>query len=104
MQSVQGGLFPYTVSHGSPYTVCHGLPYTVSPGHHGQKHFIGTKTAIAKNLQLALVAGVMANGPSEPPRAKHWPADTAEQTMEYWLATGTKHNANHRPLARAWEL
>jgi hypothetical protein len=59
--------FPYTVSHGSPYTVSHGFSYTGSPGHHGQEHSIGTKAAISENLQLALVAGVMANGPPEPP-------------------------------------
>ena len=69
-----------------------------APGHHGQEHFIGTKAAIAENLQLALVAGVMANGPSEPPRAEHWPADTAEQTAEDCLASGTKNDGNHRPL------
>jgi len=59
---------------------------------------------LPENLQLALVAHVMANGPPEPPVAKHWPADTAKQTMEYWLASGMKHHANHRPLARAWKL
>jgi len=37
-----------------------------APGHHGQEHFIGTKAAIAENLQLALVAGIIANGPPEP--------------------------------------
>jgi len=56
---------------------------------------------LPENLQLALVAGIMANGPPEPPVAKYWPADTAEQTMEYWLASGMKHNAHHWPLARA---
>jgi len=75
-----------------------------APGHHGQEHFIGTKAAIAERSQLALVAGVMANGPPEPPVAKHWPADTAEQTEEHRRATGTKHHAHHRPLARAWTL
>ena len=66
-----------------------------APGHHGQEHFIGTKAAIAENLQLALVAGVMANGPPEPPGAEHWPADTAEQTTEHRRATGMEHNAHH---------
>jgi len=94
-------------------TVPHGFPRlairfptvspTVSPDHHGQKHFIGTKTSIAENRELALVAGIMANGPPKPPGAQHQPANTAEQTMEYWLATGTKRNAHHanRPPGRA---
>jgi hypothetical protein len=53
---------------------------------------------LPENLQLALVAGVMANGPPEPPGAEHWPADTAEQTPKYWLASSMKYNADHRPL------
>ena len=67
-------------------------------GHHRQEHFIGTKAAIAENLQLALVAGIMANGPPEPPEAKHWPADTAEQTMEHRLASRMEYHAHHWPL------
>jgi len=43
----------------------------LAPGHHRQEYFIGTKAAIAKNLQLALVAGVMANGPPEPPQGQN---------------------------------
>ena len=70
----------------------------IGPGHHGQEHYIRTKATITEGLQLALVAGIMANGPPEPPGAEHWPADTAEQTPEYWLASGMEYNANHRPL------
>jgi hypothetical protein len=66
----------------------------LAPGHHRQEYFVGAKATIAENLQLALVADVMANGPPEPPGAEHWPADTAEQTMEYWLASGTEHHAH----------
>ena len=68
------------------------------PSHHGQEQRIRTKATITEGLQLALVAEVMANGRPEPPVAKHWPADTAEQTTEYWLATSPKHHTNHRPL------
>jgi len=49
---------------------------------------------LPENLQLALVAGIMANGPPEPSGAEHRPADTAEQTMEYWLASGMEHHAH----------
>jgi len=70
------------------------MPPLSAPGHHGQEHYIRTKTTITEGLQLALVAGVMANGPPEPPGAEHWPADTAEQTMEYWLASGMDHHAH----------
>ena len=72
--------------------------HLVAPNHHRQEYFIGIKTAIAENLQLALVAGVMANGPPEPPGAEHQPANTAEQTPEYRLASGMKYNAHHWPL------
>jgi len=94
MQSVQGGLFPYTLSHslsyGFPRFTVYGFPrFTV---------FIGTKAPIAENRQLALVAGIMANGPPEPPRAEHWPADTAKQAAEHRRATSPKHNAHHWPL------
>jgi len=53
---------------------------------------------LPENHQLALMAGIMANGPPEPPGAEHWPANTAEQTPEYRLASGMKYNANHWPL------
>jgi len=65
------------------------------PSHHGQEQRIRTKATITEGLQLALVAEVMANGRPEPPVAKHWPADTAEQTMEYRLASGMEHPAHH---------
>ena len=77
------------------------MPPLAAPGHHGQEHYIRTKATIPKGLQLALVANIVANGPPEPPGAKHWPANTTEQTPEHRRAAGAKHNANHRPLARA---
>jgi len=50
--------------------------------------------------QLILVSNVMANGPTKPPTAKHWPADPTKQTMEHRLAIGPKHNTDHRPLVQ----
>ena len=44
-------------------------------GHHGQEDFIGTKAAIAENLQLALADGIMANGPPERRLTKPNPAN-----------------------------
>jgi len=70
----------------------------LAPSHHGQEHSIGTKAAIAERSQLALVAGIVQLRPPEPPAAEHWPADTAEQTAEDCLASGTKNDGNHRPL------
>jgi len=72
--------------------------------HHNPENLVGIPTRLPENRELALVVGIMGNGPPEPPGAEHQPANTAEQTMEYWLASGMKHHANHRPLARAWKL
>ena len=66
--------------------------------HHGQENLVGISIRLPENLQLALVADVMANGPPEPPGAQHRPTDTAEQTPEYWLASGMEYNADHWPL------